>query len=203
MLSRLDWRIWWNGTTRLMILAFILFLTVCAFIFISQIMAHSRSQFLTQHVNCHISKLPGILNGSRLAKFGCEKLWVNSNHLLDIEPIMILVFQILHCISSIKKGCLAIYPTIQKFSSEYIWFFGKIYSSFDMLSTWEKSAMDKWMDELIKSSVTNEIDFVPQDVGGNGDPYAELEWYLEWPPIPHSHCLDVITFWGVRVFLCK
>jgi len=34
------------------------------------------------------------------------------------------------------------------------------------------------MDELIKSSITNEIEFVA-NIDGNEDLYAELEWYLE------------------------
>ena len=56
------------------------------------------------------------------------------------------------------------------------------------------------MDELIKSSVTNEIEFVA-NINGNEDLYAELERYLEQPPVPHFHCPDVIAFWGVSVFL--
>ena len=35
------------------------------------------------------------------------------------------------------------------------------------------------MDDLIKSSVTNEIEFAAQDIDGDGDPYAKLEHYLE------------------------
>ena len=43
----------------------------------------------------------------------------------------------------------------------------------------EKSAMEEWMDSLIKSSVTNEIECVAQDINGDEDPFAELEQYLE------------------------
>ena len=89
MLSRLGWRIWVNGTTRLMTPASILFLMVRSLIFIFQLLAHSRTQFLTQHINCHISKLCGILNGSRLAKSGCEKLWVYPSNLSNVKFIMI------------------------------------------------------------------------------------------------------------------
>jgi len=35
------------------------------------------------------------------------------------------------------------------------------------------------MDNLIKSSVTNEIEFAAQDINGDEDPFAELERYLE------------------------
>ena len=65
---------------------------------------------------------------------------------------------------------------------------------------WEKSATEEWIDDLINSSVANEINFVAQDINGDKDPFAELEQYLEWPPVPHSHCSDVIAFWGVSLF---
>jgi len=43
----------------------------------------------------------------------------------------------------------------------------------------EKSAMDEWMDDLIKISVTNENEFAAQDIDGGRDPYAKLEHHLE------------------------
>ena len=57
------------------------------------------------------------------------------------------------------------------------------------------------MDSLIKSSVTNEIECVAQNINGDGDSFTELEQYLEQLPVPYSHCPDVIAFWGVSVIL--
>jgi hypothetical protein len=74
--------------------------------------------------------------------------------------------------------------------------FGFLSKSIHLLTPFqlqEKSATDEWMDELIKSSGNHEIEFAAQD----SNPYAELEQYLEKPPVSRHHFPDVIAFWGV------